>query len=352
MDINNLLKLAAEKQASDIHLLFGQNPILRIDGELFNINQIVKDGNFIKLSEADLEGFLDTLLDRDQKKRFFDKRDLDLGYQLEEYRYRLNFSFEKGHIKIVGRVIKDQEPTLKELGMPEVIEKLLNLHQGLILVTGPTGCGKSTTLAAMINYINTTKSANIVTLEDPIEYIFKSKTSIISQRQLGTDMISFTSGLKHVLRQDPNIIMLGEMRDLETIATAITLAETGHLVLATLHTYSAAQTVDRIIDIFPADQQNQIKSQLSFVLSAIISQRLLPQIGGGRIAAREILLNNSAVANLIREGKIAQIQSVIETGSSMGMITLDKHIRQLYKDGLIERATALGQMEDQASLEE
>jgi twitching motility protein PilT len=352
MDIKNLLKLAAEKNASDIHLLFGQLPILRIDGELFDANQVVKGGHFTVLSEEDLEAFTTAILDKEQKKRFFDKRDLDLGYQVGDYRYRLNFSFEKNNIKLVGRVINNQDPTLEELGMPDVIAKLMNLHQGLILVTGPTGCGKSTTLAAMINFINTTKSANIITLEDPIEYIFKSKTSIISQRQLGTDMISFASGLKHVLRQDPNVIMLGEMRDLETISTAITLAETGHLVLATLHTYSAAQTVDRVIDIFPPDQQSQIKSQLSFVLSAIISQRLLPKIGGGRIAAREILLNNSAAANLIREGKIAQLRSVIETGSAVGMITLDKHIRELYQNGLVGREAALSQMQDPSSLED
>ena len=351
MDINNLLKLAAEKKASDIHLLYGQLPILRIDGELFDLNQIIKDGGFTRLNAVDLENFVDVILDKDQKKRFFDKRDLDLGYQVGEYRSRLNFSFERNNIKLVGRVIREQEPTLAEIGMPDVIEKLMNLHQGLILVTGPTGCGKSTTLAAMINHINTNKSANIITLEDPVEYIFKSKNSIISQRQLGTDMISFASGLKHVLRQDPNVIMIGEMRDLETISAAVTLAETGHLVLATLHTYSAAQTVDRIIDIFPADQQNQIKSQLSFVLAAVISQRLLPKIGGGRIAAREILLNNSATANLIREGKIAQIKSVIETGSTAGMITLDKHIKQLYQEGLISKESALSQMEDPGSLD-
>ncbi len=352
MEINNLFKLAAEKKASDIHLLFGQPPILRIDGELFDINNIVKDGNFTKLRTSDLEAFIMSILDKDQKKRFLEKRDLDLGYQVEEYRYRLNFSFEKNNIKIVGRVIRDQEPALSELGMPSVVEDLMDLRQGLILVTGPTGCGKSTTLAAMINHVNSNKSVNIITLEDPTEYIFKSKKSIISQRQLGTDMISFASGLKHILRQDPNVVMIGEMRDLETISTAITMAETGHLVLATLHTYSASQTVDRIIDIFPADQQNQIKSQLSFVLSAVISQRLLPKIGGGRVAAREIMFNNSAIANLIREGKVAQIRSVIETSSAVGMVTLDKHIRQLYQEGVINRETALSQMEEPDNLED
>ncbi len=346
MDINNLFKLAAEKKASDIHLLFGQNPILRIDGQLVDINEIVLNGNFSKLTALELENFLNALLTKEQKNRFFDKRDLDFSYQIENYRYRVNCAFEKNNITIVARIIDERRPTLEELGLPPVVNDLLDLPQGFILITGPTGCGKSTTLAAMINHINDTRRCNIITLEDPIEYVFTPNKSIITQRQLGSDMLSFASGLKHVLRQDPNVIMLGEMRDLETISTAVTLAETGHLVLATLHTYSASQTIDRIIDIFPPYQQTQIKSQLSAVLSAVISQRLLTRKSGGRIAAREILLNNGAVANLIREGKIAQIKSTIETNSSIGMITLDRHIKELYKLGEISREAALRQMED------
>ncbi|HZJ41062.1 MAG TPA: type IV pilus twitching motility protein PilT [Candidatus Saccharimonadales bacterium] len=346
MDVKSLFKLAAKKNASDIHMNVGQGPILRIDGELFNINDIFPEGHFPVLDNIEMENLMEVVLTKEQKRRFLDKRDLDLAYQVEAYRYRVNFSFEKNNVCLVARIINEQEPSLAELGLPPIVEKMLNLHQGLLLVTGPTGCGKSTTLAAMINHINTNTSVNIITLEDPIEYIFKPKRSIISQRQLGSDMISFASGLKHALRQDPNVIMIGEMRDLETISTAVTLAETGHLVLATLHTYSAAQTVDRIIDIFPPYQQNQIKSQLSFVLSAIISQRLLIKNGGGRVAAREILLNNSAIANLIREGKVAQIKSVIETGGAAGMITMDKHVKQLYKDGIISREIALGQLGD------
>ncbi len=346
MDINNLFKLAAERKASDIHLLFAQKPILRIDGQLFSIDEIIPEGNFSELTAANLENFLNTLLNKEQKARFFDKRDLDFGYQIDNYRYRVNCAFEKNNIVIVARVISDKKPTLDELGMPPVVKDLLDLPQGFILITGPTGCGKSTTLAAMINHINSTRRCNIITLEDPIEYIFTPDKSIIVQRQLGTDMLSFAAGLKHVLRQDPNVIMLGEMRDPETIATAVTLAETGHLVLATLHTYSAAQTIDRIIDSFPPFQQGQIKSQLSSVLSAVISQRLLVKQSGGRIAAREILLNNSAVANLIREGKIAQIKSTIETNSSIGMITLDRHIKDLYNAEEISREVALHQMED------
>jgi len=341
MTINNLLELAATKKASDLHLLVGQPPILRIDGELAPAAD-----DLPVLTDADMTGFVATLLSKEQAARFLDKRDLDLGYQAGGYRYRINLSYEQNHVSIVARVIDNRPPTLEEIGMPPAVWQLLDLLQGFILITGPTGCGKSTTLAAMISHINATRRSNIITLEDPIEYVFTPDKSIISQRQLGTDMLSFAAGLKHVLRQDPNVIMLGEMRDLESIAAAVTLAETGHLVLATLHTYSAAQTIDRIIDIFPPYQQSQIKSQLSNVLSGVISQRLLPRRTGGRIAAREIMINNAAVANLIREGKIAQMKNTIETSSSVGMVTLDKHITELYRAGEITREVAVSQMLD------
>lgn len=351
MDLHNLFIVAAKEKASDIHLVFGQAPILRVDGKLFDVNQLASDIKYEKLDAIELEKIMDFMLTHEQKTRFIDKKDLDLSYQVEDYRYRVNFSYEKNNICIVARIIDDHTSSLEEIGLPPFIKELLNVPQGFILITGPTGCGKSTTLASMIEFINETRAVNIITLEDPIEYIFKPKKSIIEQRQLGTDMISFASGLKHVLRQDPNVIMIGEMRDLETISTAVTLAETGHLVFATLHTYSAAQTIDRIIDIFPPYQQGQIRSQLSNVLTAVISQRLLPCEKGGRIAAREILINNAAIANLIREGKTAQIKSSLETGSSSGMITLDRDIKQLYQAGEISIEDAQRNLDDPRMLE-
>ncbi len=351
MDIRKVLSEAARQKMSDVHLVFGMPPMVRMDGQL----QVFRDANSDKdlpiLTDLDLEQAAKSLLDINQRKQLEIDKDFDAAASVEPYRYRLNFSFERGHLKMVARVIDEHKPTLKEIGMPESVYKLLDLPQGLILITGPTGCGKSTTLAAMINHINSQRTCHIVTLEDPIEYMFMSEKSIISQRQLGDDMVSFSSGLKHALRQDPNVIMIGEMRDLDTIATAITLAETGHLVLATLHTYNAAQTIDRIIDIFPENQQGQVRSQLSMILAGVVSQRLLPRISGGRIAAREIMLRNSAISNLIRENKIPQIKTVLETNIQNGMTTMDRHLKQLYQTGEIEREVALNYMEENGFLD-
>ena len=339
MDVKNLFKIATNKKASDLHLLVGQPPIVRIDGSLVTVSSVSDDKTYGPLTAADLVAVTDLLLNKEQKARLLAEKDLDCSYGIDNTRFRINISYEKDNLCVVARVIEEKKPTLEELGMPAVVKELLDSPQGLILVTGPTGCGKSTTLAAMINYINSTRSCHIVTLEDPIEYIFNSDKSLVAQRQLGSDVVSFASGLKHVLRQDPNVIMVGEMRDLETISAAITLAETGHLVLATLHTYNAIQTVDRIIDIFPPHQQSQVKSQLSMLLTAVISQRLLPKIGGGRVAARELLIRNSAVSNLIREGKIAQLKSIMEMNSKNGMNTLDNHLKELYNAGEIDEKT-------------
>jgi len=346
VNIKELFKTAVEKKASDLHLVVGLPPMLRIDGELMPIK------GEKELGQKELEQMAFSLLDESQKKKFIEKKDLDFGFSPDnKSRFRVNLCYEKGNISLAARVINENIFTLEEIGMPKIISNLLGLDQGLILVTGPTGCGKSVTLAAMINYINQNRQCNIITLEDPIEFIFKSEKSIITQRQLGSDMLTFANGLKHVLRQDPDVIMVGEMRDLETIGTTITLAETGHLVLATLHTYSAAQTVDRIIDIFPPYQQNQIRMQLSMVLAAVISQRLLPKISGGRVAAREIMFNTPAVANLIRENKIAQLRTVIETSSKEGMISLDQHLKKLYEDKVIAKEVAQAQMNNPEMLD-
>lgn len=352
MEINALFQLAAEKNASDIHLLFDSEPIFRIDGKLLKLSEINSDAKakIEKISKLNLKVFMETILSEEQKDKFLENKDFDVAHQVNGYRFRVNFSFEKENIAIVARVVNNEIPTLEQIDMPKVVEELLDLPQGFILVTGPTGCGKSTTLAAMVEHINNKRGANIITLEDPTEFIFEPKKSIIAQRELGVDMNHFSSGLKYALRQDPNVIMIGEMRDLETISTAVTLAETGHLVLATLHTCDASHTIDRIIDTFPPHQQGQIKSQLSAILTGIISQRLLPGKDGSRVVAREILLNNSAIANLIREGKIAQIKSTIETNASMGMSTMDRSIKELYENGYISRETAMIYLDDKRML--
>jgi len=340
MDIKKLLKKAVEDKASDVHLIVDSVPVLRKNGELFYLNDL----GVVK--QESLEKAINSIVNEEQKKRFESESDLDFSYSLGTSRFRINIYKEKGNYCFAARVIPESRPSLEEINMPEFTSDLLNSDKGLILVTGPTGCGKSTTLAAMINYINKNRKKNIITLEDPIEFVFEPKQSVITQRQLGTDMTSFASGLKHVLRQDPDVVMVGEMRDLETIATTITLAETGHLVLATLHTYNAAQTVDRIIDIFPSHQQNQIRSQVANTLKAVFSQRLVPVIEGGRIAAREIMIRNAAIANLIRENKIAQIRSVIETSKDDGMVTMDSELKRLYKDGVITKEDAQVHMEN------
>jgi twitching motility protein PilT len=338
MNIKELLKNAAEKKASDLHLVVGLKPAIRVDGDLQYIDSEPA------VTNKDMEQSLSVLLTSEQKEKFYNNKEMDFGYGVDGTRFRANLHFEKGNIGLVARVINDIIPSLEEIGMPKIVYNLLDLKQGLILVTGPTGCGKSTTLASMIEYINKRRFCNIITLEDPIEYFFKPQKSIIMQRQLGSDIKSFDSGLKHALRQDPNVIMVGEMRDLETIATTITLAETGHLVLATLHTYSAAQTIDRIIDIFPPHQQSQVRMQVSMTLAAVISQRLLSKMDGGRVASREIMLNTAAVANIIRENKIAQLKTVIETSSKDGMVTLDQDIVRLFKDKQITKEVAQANM--------
>ncbi len=335
MTLDEIFTAAIAAKASDIHLCVGRPPMVRVDGELLPLDHAEP------LGAPQTHDLVYSLLTGTQQQAFEADRDLDISYELRDgARFRVNLHWERGHVGLVARVIPPHIPTLEELTMPPLVADLLRVDQGLVLVTGPTGCGKSTSLASMIETINNERAANIVTLEDPVEFIFEPKQSIIRQRQLGTDITSFPAGLKHVLRQDPNVIMVGEMRDLETIATTITLAETGHLVLATLHTHNASQTIDRIVDVFPPYQQPQVRLQLSMSLNAIISQRLVPKAGGGRIAAREVLINTPAISNLIRENKIPQIKTTIQTSAEDGMFTLEQDVKRLLGEGQITEEVA------------
>jgi len=344
MNINNLFKLATKNKASDLHIIVGKPPILRVDGEL----KIIPDIEIVTRELA--EKMIFGILTERQQKKFIDERELDISYEIAEFsRYRVNLHYEKDNVGLVARVISNQIPSMEYLNMPEVVSGLIQRTSGLVLVTGPTGCGKSTTLAAMIERINQSRSAHIITLEDPIEFVHQPKKSIIKQRQLGTDILNFEDALKHVLRQDPNVIMVGEMRDLETIGATITLAETGHLVLATLHTHSASQTIDRIIDVFPPHQQAQVRLQLSISLSGILTQQLVPKVGGGRVAVREILIKTPAIANIIRENKIPQIKSVIQTSAEEGMFSMEQNIKELLDNNQIDETTALAYLNHQSS---
>lgn len=345
MKLEQLFKLAMEQGASDIHLLANSLPIFRIDGMLQRLPKMPE------FTSEMISNLVLPVLTEEQRDKFLKSRELDFSYEVQGCcRLRVNLHWEKGSIGLVARIVPSNIPSMEDIGMQAIVYEMIRQEKGLILVTGPAGCGKSTSLAAMINLINHEQNRHIITLEDPIEFIFKQEKSIVRQRQLGTDMLSFQESLKHVLRQDPNVLMVGEMRDLETIAATITLAETGHLVLATLHTYDAGQTIDRIVDIFPPYQQSQIRLQLSITLMGIISQRLLPKTDGGRIASREILIKNPAIAHLIRDNKINQIRSVMQTSAKDGMLTMDQDLKNLYKRGLITKIVAESHMSDPSSL--
>ncbi|XWN53292.1 type IV pilus twitching motility protein PilT [Anoxybacillus flavithermus] len=332
--VDAMLRAAFELKASDIHLTVGIPPIFRINGDLKRYGQDV-------LSPTDTEQMAKAIVPEHMWTRFETDGELDLSYSLSGVsRFRVNVFKQRGCISLAIRIVPTKIPSLEELQLPDVLKKMVTKPQGLILVTGPTGSGKSTTLAAMIDYMNKTMRKHIITLEDPIEYVHKHGSCIIDQREVGTDTNNFANGLRAALRQDPDVILVGEMRDLETIQTAITAAETGHLVFGTLHTSSAPATIDRIIDVFQPEQQAQIRIQLATVLVSIISQRLFPRAQkNGRIAATEILINNAAVANLIRNGKIHQIPSVMQTNRALGMHTLEANIKELVQQGLIARET-------------
>ncbi|MDP3971046.1 MAG: type IV pilus twitching motility protein PilT [bacterium] len=345
--VDKILGLAASRRASDVHFFVGKKPLMRVDGVLMEIEEEEQ------LQANITEELVYSMLSPQRKQRFIKERELDFAYQIPNgVRFRVNIHWERGYVGMVARVIPMQIPTMEDLGMPDIVYELTRLKQGLVLVTGPTGCGKSTSLAAMINLINKERREHIITLEDPIEYIFTSDKSLIRQREMDRDFLSFSTALKHVVRQDPNIIMVGEMRDLETISAALTVAETGHLVFATLHTLGSSETIDRIIDVFPPYQQEQIRLQLSMELRAVVSQQLVPRVGGGRVAAREVMINTSAVSNLIRENKIPQLQTVLQTSADSGMITLDLSLKKLHDEGLVDRDLVSGYMQNPSLLDE
>ncbi|WP_214827661.1 type IV pilus twitching motility protein PilT [Exiguobacterium algae] len=329
--IEDILTQAVTQGASDIHLTAGAPPIIRVDGSLINLGDE-------KLLPPHIESYLQEIMTEEMRERLDHDRDLDFSFGIPRIcRFRVNAYYQRGTIALAFRSISGEIPTMNDLNLPPVLNRLIEKPHGLILVTGPTGSGKSTTLAAMIQEINRTQRKRIITLEDPIEYLHTHDKSIVDQREIGTDVTQFVSGLRAALRQDPDVILLGEMRDLETISTAMTAAETGHLVMATLHTSSAMSTVSRIIDAFPAEQQDQIRTQLANVLVGVVSQRLYPRIDipKGRVAAMEILVGNTAVANLIRNEKEFQLPTVIQTNRQSGMQSMDAAIEQLLRQGMI-----------------
>lgn len=334
MSLNELLQITINRGASDLHITVGVPPIIRVNGELESINEV-------KLMPSDTKIYVKEIL-KDQYDEYCKRGEIDTSYSAAGLgRFRVNVYKQRGSDAVAIRVVALKIPSLSNLGFPSIIEELTKKQRGLVLVTGPTGSGKSTTLAAMINEINCSRSAHIITLEDPIEYLHKHNKSIINQREIGKDSDSYVNALKAILREDPDVILVGEMRDLETISIAITAAETGHLVFSTLHTIGATKTIDRIVDVFPPYQQQQIKIQLAAVLQGIISQQLVPKIDNdGRTAALEIMIVTSAIQNLIREGKTHQIESSVQTGAKYGMKTMDMALVQLYKEGLISRDTA------------
>ncbi len=344
--LKNLLRMAAQRGASDLHLVVGRYPTYRIDGKLYPLNQDVI------LTASATKELCDALLDEEKKKKLEKEGQVDLSYNFEDKaRFRVNAFFQQGYTSIAFRLIPREVRTLEELGIPDVLYDFTKVSQGLFLIVGPVGHGKSTTLAALINEINHNQEKHIITIEEPIEYIYEQDRSIINQREVSQDTESFQTALKAVFREDANVVLIGEMRDLDTISTAMTAAETGHLIFGTLHTNDASQTIDRIVDVFPAHQQNQIRSQLASVLLAVVSQRLIPRVDSGRIPAVEIMIKNHAIENLIRENKSYQIGNVIETGSQEGMVTMDKALADLVRKGVVSFDVALAYARDSKNFE-
>lgn len=328
--IETLLEDVIRKKASDLHIQVGLPPMLRIDGALVPV------ASADVLNEEDVERLVFAILDEDQQQILLKDKEFDFSFAFGDLgRFRVNAFHERGNLAAALRLIPNEILSIQELGMPAIVNTFADYPRGLVLVTGPTGSGKSTTLAAIVDKINSEKSHHIITIEDPIEFTHKSKKSVVVQREVHYDTYSFSAALRSSLRQDPDVVLIGEMRDLETISAAITIAETGHLVFATLHTNSAAQSIDRMIDVFPPHQQPQIRAQLANILMAICSQRLIPSIGGGRTVAAEILVATPAVRNIIREGKTHQLDAVIQTGGDQGMQSMDKTLVSLVQAGQI-----------------
>ncbi len=335
LQMDSLLRLAHERGASDVHITTGAPPMFRIHGEM----RPVGGEPLTPLQTMDMAK---QLLAEDQYQSFLDRGDYDGSYEIDDVsRFRVNAYRQRGNASLTIRLVPTKIPPLERLGLPHSALDFVNKPQGLLLVTGPTGSGKSTTLAAMLDYINQTRSEHIITLEDPIEFVHANRKCIVNQREIGVDTASFGVGLRAALRQDPDVILVGEMRDLETISTAITAAETGHLVFGTLHTADAPQTIDRMIDVFPPEAQQQIRVQLASVLLGVIAQRLLPRAdGAGRVAAMEVLVSTPAVANLIRTEKVHQIRSMMQTGKALGMQTMENSLRELVQQRIITMETA------------
>lgn len=331
-----LLDMLIERGGSDLHLLAGSPPFLRISGQLVSLE------NVPSLTNEAVAALTESLMTAEQKEYLAANKELDFGYQYGgQGRFRINVYFEKGSMAAALRLIPAKVRTIDELGLPDIFHQFAQFSQGLILVTGPTGEGKSTTLAAVIDEINHTRKEHIVTIEDPVEFVYTPDKSIISQRELNKDTNSWELALRSALRQDPDVVLVGEMRDLETIASALTVAETGHLVFATLHTATAAQTIDRIIDVFPAHQQAQVRMQLAATLTLVASQRLVSKTGGGMAAVFELMIANSAIRNLIRESKTHQIDNVIQTSTAEGMMLIETHLARLIQQGAITKEAAL-----------
>ncbi|MDR7856121.1 type IV pilus twitching motility protein PilT [Tissierella sp.] len=345
MKLLELINVATSRKASDIHLTVGLPPVLRIDGQLIILDSEKLTANDTKMLVY--ESLNDNLINILEKKG-----EVDSSFSSPRVgRYRINAYKQRGSFGMALRIIPLDIPTVEELGLPLVVRDLARLPRGLVLVTGPTGSGKSTTLASMINQINSERTCHILTLEDPIEYLHKHNKSIVNQREIGTDSLSFANGLRSALRQDPDVILVGEMRDLETMSIALTAAETGHLVFSTLHTVGTAKTIDRVIDVFPPHQQQQVRTQFASAIQAIVSQQLLPKSNeSGRIAAFEIMIATAAIRNLIREEKTHQVDTAIQTGSKYQMQTMDNSILELYKKGLISKETALMQAINQDNI--